>query len=68
VARRWLRSAASTSAANETTTHAIITVEAHHRTAQQEVQRALADLNGLLETYAGGTRTTALLTADQPAV
>jgi DNA/RNA-binding domain of Phe-tRNA-synthetase-like protein len=55
-----------TSASNETTTHAIITVEAHHRTAQQDVQRALDDLQGLLEMYAGGTRTTALLTAQQP--
>jgi DNA/RNA-binding domain of Phe-tRNA-synthetase-like protein len=48
VARRWCWRQSATSASNEATTHAIITVEAHHRTAQQDVQHALDDLNELL--------------------
>jgi DNA/RNA-binding domain of Phe-tRNA-synthetase-like protein len=68
VARRWCWRQSATSASNAATTHVIITVEAHHSTARQDVQRALDDLSMLLETYVGGTRRTVLLTAEQPGV
>ncbi|NJK81251.1 MAG: hypothetical protein HC876_20310 [Chloroflexaceae bacterium] len=68
VARRWCWRQSATSAANNATTHVIITIEAHHSTAQQEVQSAMHDLCSLLETYTGGTWRTALLTAEHPAI
>jgi DNA/RNA-binding domain of Phe-tRNA-synthetase-like protein len=65
VARRWCWRQSATSAASEHTTHAVITVEAHHRNGRADVERAVADLLSLLETYAGGTFSSAILSADQ---
>jgi DNA/RNA-binding domain of Phe-tRNA-synthetase-like protein len=68
VARRWCWRQSGTSASNPETTQAVITVEAHHRTAEQDVQQAVDDLLALLKTYAGGTFSSAILGADKPAV
>jgi DNA/RNA-binding domain of Phe-tRNA-synthetase-like protein len=66
IARRWCWRQSSTSAANEATTNAIITVEAHHDTAQGDIQNAVNDLLALLNTYAGGMFQSAILTPANP--
>jgi DNA/RNA-binding domain of Phe-tRNA-synthetase-like protein len=63
IARRWCWRQSATSAANDNTTNAIITVEAHHDNAQADIQSAVNDLHDLLTTYAGGTFQSAILTA-----
>src|SRR5690348_12602867 len=55
IARRWCWRQSDESAARETTTDAIITVEAQHNTGRADVEKALADLTRLLSEYAGGT-------------
>jgi DNA/RNA-binding domain of Phe-tRNA-synthetase-like protein len=55
VARRWCWRQSDGSAARETTTNTVITVEAHHDTGQANVQSALDDLVMLLGKYAGGS-------------
>jgi len=55
VARRWCWRQSAESAAGESLTSAIITVEAQHDSGRQEVEAALSDLQGLLKSYAGGT-------------
>jgi DNA/RNA-binding domain of Phe-tRNA-synthetase-like protein len=66
LARRWCWRQSASSAATETTTDVIVTIEAHHRNALEDVQKAVADLTGLLQTYTGGNCTSAILTAQQP--
>ncbi|MDQ1323164.1 MAG: 4 protein [Chloroflexota bacterium] len=62
-ARRWCWRQSAGSAAQEDTTEILITVEGHHPTAEQDVTRALADLEGLLLTHATASmRRTAVLT------
>ncbi len=68
VARRWCWRQSESSAANENTSDAIITVEGHHDWAKVDVQQAVTDLLDLLKTYAGGTYESAILTADHPAI
>lgn len=68
VARRWCWRQSESSAANEQTTNAIITVEGHHAKAKDDVQNAVNDLLELLKTYAGGTYQSAILTANNPAI
>lgn len=63
VARRWCWRQSATSASNRETTQAIITVEAHHGSAQQDVPCAVDDLIELLQAYTGGTFSSAILTA-----
>lgn len=53
-ARRWCWRQSDQSAAREDTTDIIVTVEAHHTYAQQDVKAAIQDLIGLLQNYAGG--------------
>jgi DNA/RNA-binding domain of Phe-tRNA-synthetase-like protein len=65
-AQRWCWRQSDESAARETTTRAILTVEGHHEAAQTDVAAALRDLLSLLETYAGGTYTSALLDVNHP--
>src|SRR5579863_82876 len=65
-ARRWCWRQSEQSAAQPDTTTAIITIEAHHANAYQDIEAALQDLLALLETYAGGTYTAGLLDAGQP--
>ena len=60
-ARRWCWRQSEESAARETTTEAIITVEAHHANAEADVTSAVADLRDLLITYAGGVFTSGIL-------
>lgn len=67
-ARRWCWRQSAESAARETTTHATITAEAHHDTGQADIQNAVRDLLALLEKYAGGTYTHAILDKNHPAV
>jgi len=54
-ARRWCWRQSRQSAATESTTDAIITVEAHHLTGRSDVETALVDLQGLLKAYASGS-------------
>lgn len=60
-ARRWCWRQSDQSAARETTTEAIITVEAHHDDALGDVQNALDDLVALLKTHCQAQCSTAVL-------
>ncbi len=53
-ARRWCWRQSDQSAANETTTDAIITVEGHHEKAEGDVRAAVEDLYGLLREHVAG--------------
>jgi DNA/RNA-binding domain of Phe-tRNA-synthetase-like protein len=55
VARRWCWRQSDDSAARETTTNAVITVEAHHTSGHADVKAALDDLVSLLGKYTGGS-------------
>lgn len=68
IARRWCWRQSATSAANDDTTDAIITVEAHHDNAHADIQNAVDDLLTLLKTYAGGTFESVILPTDHPAI
>ncbi len=68
IARRWCWRQSATSAANEHTTNAVITVEAHHDNAHDDIQHAINDLLTLLNTYAGGTFESAILSKQVPQV
>lgn len=68
IARRWCWRQSDQSAAQPETTHAIITVEAHHAEGRSEVTAALNDLLALLETYAGGNFTAKILDGENPAL
>lgn len=68
VARRWCWRQSESSAAIDSTTNAIITIEGHHANARQDVQNAVKDLLALLKSYAGGSYESAILTAQNPAV
>ena len=61
VARRWCWRQSDESAARESTTDVIITVEAHHAGAQTDIENALSDLTQLLTQYAGGESTSGVL-------
>ncbi len=52
-ARRWCWRQSAGSAAREDTTDIVVTVEAHHATAERDVTRALADLESLIVEHAG---------------
>ncbi len=67
-ARRWCWRQSDQSAAREDTAEALITVEGHHASAEDDVRAALADLQALLTEYVpGATRCAALLSPAQPA-
>ncbi len=68
VARRWCWRQSATSASNEATIDAVITVEAQHENGQGDIEKALADLTKLLEDNAGGRHDSAVLNADNPAI
>ncbi|MCC7450524.1 MAG: hypothetical protein IT324_24105 [Anaerolineae bacterium] len=68
VARRWCWRQSDESAAQEGTTRAVITVEAHHVNGRGDVQAALDDLLRLLAQYAGGQYRSALLGREQAAI
>ncbi len=67
-ARRWCWRQSDQSAAREDTAEALITVEGHHASAEDDVRAALADLQALLTEYVpGATLCAALLSPAQPA-
>ena len=68
IARRWCWRQSDQSAAQQDTTQAIITVEAHHAAGQKDVAAALNDLLTLLRTYAGGDYVSGRLDATNPAI
>ncbi|MBI5667261.1 MAG: hypothetical protein HZC41_04565 [Chloroflexi bacterium] len=68
IARRWCWRQSDDSAARETTTDAIITVEGHHANARADVEAALADLLHLLESYAGGVYVSGVLGAGRASI
>jgi DNA/RNA-binding domain of Phe-tRNA-synthetase-like protein len=67
-ARRWCWRQSDQSASREDTTAALITVEGHHDTADEDVRAALGDLQTLLTTHIPGVTLRAdLLSPDNPA-
>jgi DNA/RNA-binding domain of Phe-tRNA-synthetase-like protein len=68
IARRWCWRQSESSAAVAQTCECLITVEAHHASARQDIEAALRDLLTLLEAYAGGTTTSAILDVDNAAL
>jgi DNA/RNA-binding domain of Phe-tRNA-synthetase-like protein len=68
IARRWCWRQSETSAAQEATTNAIITVEAHHNEAQHDIAAAVKDLSELLHTYVGGTYKVGILDVNHPMI
>ncbi len=68
VARRWCWRQSYTSAANESTSEAVITVEAHHDGGRADIENALADLMALFAEHAGGQFESAVLDANAPVI
>jgi len=68
IARRWCWRQSDQSAAQQETTQAIITVEAHHAEGKEDVDAALDDLLALLRTYAGGNFIARRLDATNPII
>ncbi|GIK64689.1 MAG: hypothetical protein BroJett018_24830 [Chloroflexota bacterium] len=68
IARRWCWRQSATSAATEYTTDAIVTVESQHVGGQADVEKAIAELLELFNTYAGGSFKSSILTAGNPAI
>ena len=68
VARRWCWRQSATSAASETTTDAVVTVEAHHDGGPNDIERALKDLLTLLAEHAGERFDSAVLNSDNSAI
>jgi DNA/RNA-binding domain of Phe-tRNA-synthetase-like protein len=68
IARRWCWRQSDQSASQQDTTQAIITVEAHHIQAKEDIDAALDDLLTLLRTYAGGTFISSRLDATNPII
>jgi DNA/RNA-binding domain of Phe-tRNA-synthetase-like protein len=67
-ARRWCWRQSAESAARLETENAIITVEAQHVGGQHEVEAALADLQELIQRYAGGIFHAKVLNLQDPAI
>ena len=68
IARRWCWRQSDQSAAQEDTTQAIITVEAHHAEGQKDIDAALKDLLALLHAFAGGSFIAGRLDVTNPAI
>ncbi len=68
IARRWCWRQSEQSAAQASTTNAIITVEAHHAEGRHDVQAALNDLLELLRKYTNGTFTSGILDSTHPVI
>jgi DNA/RNA-binding domain of Phe-tRNA-synthetase-like protein len=68
IARRWCWRQGEQSAAQQETTQAIITVEAHHAGCKEDVDAALNDLLILLRTHACGNFISGRLDALNPAI
>ena len=68
IARRWCWRQSDQSAAQQETTQAIVTVEAHHSRGKEDVDAALDDLLSLLRTYACGNFIYSRLDAENPII
>ncbi len=68
IARRWCWRQSEQSAAQASTTNAIITVEAHHTNGRHDVQAAVDDLLELLQKYAPGNFTSGILNVTKPSL
>ena len=68
IARRWCWRQSDQSSAQDDTTEAIITVEAHHADGRRDIQAALNDLLELLGKYAGGSFKVGVLDAKNPLI
>ncbi len=68
IARRWCWRQSEQSAAQAQTTDAIITVEAHHAEAHNDIEHALEDLLALLRQYAGGSYRFAILDTNRSVI
>ncbi len=68
IARRWCWRQSDQSAAQQETTQAIITVEAHHEQGKKDIDAALDDLLTLLRTFAGGDFIYSRLDATNPSI
>ncbi|GLV59291.1 hypothetical protein KDH_61180 [Dictyobacter sp. S3.2.2.5] len=68
VARRWCWRQSESSAAVEQTRECLITVEAHHAAAHQDIGSAVRDLLALLNDFAGGSYTSSILDVQHPAL
>ncbi|GCE06068.1 B3/B4 domain-containing protein [Dictyobacter aurantiacus] len=68
VARRWCWRQSESSAAVEQTRECLITVEAHHAAAHQDIGAAVRDLLTLLNDFVGGTYTSSILDVQHPAL
>ncbi|GHO83137.1 B3/B4 domain-containing protein [Dictyobacter formicarum] len=68
VARRWCWRQSESSAAVEQTRECLITVEAHHAAGHHDIEAAVHDLLTLVKEYAGGTFTSSILDAHNPAL
>lgn len=66
VARRWCWRQSDESAARESTTEAIIVLEAQHEDSEAEVEAAMNDWLDLLGEYSGGEFNSAMLGPEQP--
>ncbi len=64
IARRWCWRQSEESAARETTTDAIITVEAHHADGRNDIEAAVENLLQLLGEFAGGKYNSNILNSD----
>ena len=58
-ARRWCWRQSAASASGPSTTEALFVIEAHHDTAEEEVDWAASDVTALLEAHQPGSRTSA---------
>ncbi|NJL92726.1 MAG: hypothetical protein HC915_02820 [Anaerolineae bacterium] len=68
MARRWCWRQSDPSAARESSTHVLITIEAQHEAGPAAVDAALQNLVGLLAQFGGGQLRTARLTPANPAI
>src|SRR5579885_635247 len=68
IARRWCWRQSDQSAAQQDTTAALITVEAHHAGGRKDIEAALHDLLALLEEYAGGRFKAGILDRENPLI
>jgi DNA/RNA-binding domain of Phe-tRNA-synthetase-like protein len=66
IARRWCWRQSDESAMRDDSTHALVTVEAHHEGSRADATAALADLQSLLRRYASGEYATAILDIEHP--
>lgn len=68
VARRWCWRQSRTSAASNSTTDAVITVEAHHDSGEADITMAIDDLLALLGEQAGGQMESGILGGNRSAI